>query len=167
MATKSTRLKRYLVTTRRALVTKVFMSHFRIKILNLFEPSTTLVRIIFNLHLINSTWVDLIIILYFILKKFIHFGICDMRQSWYDDCFIAETTTWLVIEKFVRRTKRKAFLSVNAPTYGWHIIISFIRPKLSYMDWYYFHVQEVIITYGKSNQINLQHLHKHCYYLRN
>jgi hypothetical protein len=133
MATKSTRLKRYLVTTRRALVTKVFMSHFRIKILNLFEPSTTLVRIIFNLHLINSTWVDLIIILYFILKKFIHFGICDMRQSWYDDCFIAETTTWLVIEKFVRRTKRKAFLSVNLL----HMvgILSLVLFVQSYLIW--------------------------------
>jgi hypothetical protein len=113
MATKSTRLKRYLVTTRRALVTKVFISHFRIKILNLFEPSTTLVRfvfirIIFNLHLINSKWVDLIIILYFILKKYIYLGICDMRQSWYGDCFIAETTTMLVIEKFVKN-KKKSF----------------------------------------------------------
>jgi hypothetical protein len=157
MATKSTRLKRYLVTTRRALVTKVFMSHFRIKILNLFEPSTTLVRIIFNLHLINSTLWNLRYETELVWWRHI------MRQSWYDDCFIAETTTWLVIEKFVWRTKRKAFLSVNAPTYGWHIIISFIRPKLSYMDCYYSHVQEVIITYGKSNQINLQHLHKHCY----
>jgi hypothetical protein len=27
--------------------------------------------------------------------------------------------------------------------------------------------KKVIITYGKSNQINLQHLHKHCYYQRN
>jgi len=56
-----------------------------------------------------------------------------MRQSWYDDCFIAETTTWLVIEKFVRRTKRKAFLSVNLL----HMvgILSLVLFVQSYLIW--------------------------------
>jgi len=121
------------------------------------EPSTTLVRcvfirIIFNLHLINSTWVDLIIILYFILKKFMDFGICDMETELVNDDFIAETTTWVVIEKFVWRTKRKAFLSVNAPTYGWHIL-SLVLFVQSYLIWIaIIPMFKVIISYGKSSQ---------------